>query len=63
MMNRQQACKLANKIRAEGYTVGIRDYNGAPYVIIVRDHVTGYTMLIESPADWAERERLEKVYS
>ncbi len=63
-MNLKEARKLAKQIESQGYQTNLRGYVGSSVVsLYVTDRLTGYTMAIESPADWAERERLAEVYS
>jgi len=57
-----EACKLAQQVRQHGYQCHIRGWENS-YDLLVTDHVTGYTMTIESPEDWEEREGLSKLYS
>jgi len=68
-MTKEGARKLAMKIEEQGYQTELRSYHQwdnlqtAHYDLLVTDHVTGYTMVIESPEDWGERERLSELYS
>lgn len=63
-MNQKEARKLAKEIESKGYQANLCGYVGSKVVSIkVVDHVTGYTMTIDSPEDWAERERLSRLYS
>ena len=63
-MNQKEARELAKEIKWQGYQVHLCGYVGSSVIsLMVTDHVTGYTMTIESPEAWAERERLAEVYS
>ncbi|MHA1289415.1 MAG: hypothetical protein ACTSPB_18660, partial [Candidatus Thorarchaeota archaeon] len=63
-MNMKEASKLAKEIESQGYQANLTGYIGSKVVDIkVIDHITGYTMTIESPEEWEERERLSKLYS
>ncbi len=63
-MTKKEARKLAKEIESQGYTAKLHGYIGSDIVILrVTDHTTGYTMIIESPEDWADRCREAELYN
>jgi len=64
-MNLREAQELAKKIEKQGgYQTYLTGYVSSKIIgVRVVDHVTGYTMHIDSPEEWAERERLSRLYS